>query len=175
MGNSIPKSMENLPQFLNQNQYIEITDPSGEKFYVHPRTLTGVVTNSISQNFSGENFALRAIGLGKLADINNGINAQKTSFYYITKTPEANENNALKSIINTNLLKVYITTFFSKIDFINNYKVDLEKSRFELKEVVTITNNNNVNKNPNQPSSFGKKRFFKLKQLHRDLKQLKSS
>ena len=183
MGNS-PSSMKDLPNSLNQNQYIEITGPSGEKFYVHPRTFTGVLKNAYYQQFSGANFALRGLGLNELADINNGLNAQKRSFYYITKTPEANEKNALRSIINTNLLKVYIKTFFSKMDFINNYKLDLEKSKFELKEVNTITTSGpivNPNQpsgpivNPNQSSSFGKKVNYKLKQLQRDLKRLKSS
>ena len=178
MGNS-PSSMKDLPNSLKQNQYIEITGPSGEKFYVHPRTFTRVIRNAFYQQYSGGNIALRGLGLNQLADINNSFNAQKRSFYYVTKTPEANENNALRSIINTNLLKLYITTFFSRMDFINNYKLDLEKSKFELKEVNVIPNNNNVDSN--KTSGFGKKvdskfkQLKKLKQLRRDLKLLKSS
>ena len=120
------------------------------------------ISGGVRQNFSQQTLGMEIMGLGELAKINDDLNQQKFSHYYITKRPEANDNNALQSGIDANNLRGYINLFFSGINFVNKYKIDLEKSTFELKE-------------KSKPSSFGKNvKKFNLKQLQRDLR-LKSS
>lgn len=167
MGNIVPKSMENLPDGLKLNEYIEITTENGTKYYVHKRSFGRMIGNNFRQSFSGENMALNALGRGfglgdRLSDINNELNEQRTSHFYITTGVNDKEEKALRSSIDATSVKVYIALFFKEL--LNDNKADLEKCTFKVK-----TKNN---------SGFGKKgrktvKRSTLKRLQADLRVLK--
>ena len=72
MGN-IPDSMKGLPDSLNENQYVEITSETGEKFYVHPRPYINTVSNSILDQFSPENLLFNSVGIKNISILSNTI------------------------------------------------------------------------------------------------------
>jgi hypothetical protein len=118
-------------------------------------------------DFTQENFALKLLG-GKLgvgndlANINQSMNQQKNSRFYITQKPDP-KSPAIPSSVDASDLKGYIKLFHMDPRVEEKHRFDLDTSTFELKQL----------KSDSKKNQFGTSRNEKgLQQLQRDLKQL---
>jgi hypothetical protein len=167
MGNSFatPESMKNLPNQLNKDEYIQITTKDGSNFYVFSRTFMGKIKEGFKQDWSANNIALDSIGSlmgvgGNLSRINQDLNKQQNSWFYITTVPDP-KADPIQSSVDATLLKMYIKLFQMDPIVKDNFKFDLNTSIFELKNLKS--------------NNFGKSKTFNLKRLKQDLKTVNYS
>jgi len=183
MGNSFstPESMKNLPNELNKDEYIKITTKEGNNFYVFSRTFMGRLKGDFKQDWSAQNIGLgmmgNVMGVGnQLSSINQSLNQQEKSRYYITTSPNP-KSDPIQSSVDDYSLKGYIKLF--KMDPIVNdkFKFDLETSIFELKKMNEKQENQKEQlekKEKKENNTFGKTKKMNnlLKRLKADLKKV---
>ena len=165
MGNSLsnPSSMKDLPNHLNNEQYIEmVLTGNGNKdgtYFIQKRSLSDQMGNNFKQSFSSENLALGFMGLNNLTHINK----TNTGNYYITK--DKLDNKPLTTTSDSTEVKLFIRgyTFEHGVKLQENDNL-IQNAVFTLKEKEKV-------------SSFGKdksksKSKLTLKQLKSDLKKV---
>jgi hypothetical protein len=169
MGNvlAIPESMKLLPDNLKENEYVKITTNLGEHYYVFSRSIFKTMGANLRNEFTQENFALKLLGgklgLGsQLVDLNQSMNQQKNSRFYITQKSDP-KSPAIPSSVDASDLKGYIKLFHMDPRVEEKHRFDLDTSTFELKQL----------KSDSKKNQFGTSRIEKgLQHLQRDLKQV---